>query len=107
MTHKDLQGGAGGAEGETTPAGRGGLQGTRPRARQLGGPASRGLSVRSGSRPSSQRPPLAYPQSSSTLSLHMLLILFSKCLPRLACWPSTTSSLGACSPTSSLGAWGW
>eukprot|EP00976_Prorocentrum_cordatum_P078170 1182992-Prorocentrum_minimum.AAC.1 len=55
--------------------GRGGLQGTRPRAGQLGGPASRGLSC-----------------------LYCSVSVFPgwRVGPRLAC-----------SPTSSLGAWGW
>ena len=44
-------------EEEEGDPGRGGLQGTRPRAGQLGGPASRGLSVCSGSRPSPQTTP--------------------------------------------------
>eukprot|EP00976_Prorocentrum_cordatum_P068638 1179224-Prorocentrum_minimum.AAC.1 len=42
---------------EVGDPGRGGLQGTRPRAGQLGGPASRGLSVCSGSRPSPHTTP--------------------------------------------------
>eukprot|EP00976_Prorocentrum_cordatum_P060965 1176111-Prorocentrum_minimum.AAC.1 len=44
------------------PRGRGGLQGTRPRAGQLGGPASRGLSVCSGnvSPVTTVRPPLMW-----------------------------------------------
>eukprot|EP00959_Pyramimonas_sp_CCMP1952_P150050 3139849-Pyramimonas_sp.AAC.1 len=65
--------------------GRGGLQGTRPRAEQLGGPASHGLSVCTGSRPLPPTTP-----SLSPLSHYTYWILFSKCLPRLSCWPSTS-----------------
>eukprot|EP00976_Prorocentrum_cordatum_P092404 1188921-Prorocentrum_minimum.AAC.3 len=88
--------------------GRGGLQGTRPRAGQLGGPASRGLRVCPGVRPSPHTTPTS---SLPPLFQYTCYYLHCSVVGAFPGW-RVGPRLLACSPTSFLllvvvGAWGW
>eukprot|EP00976_Prorocentrum_cordatum_P044200 894285-Prorocentrum_minimum.AAC.1 len=78
--------------------GRGGLQGTRPRAGQLGRPAPRGLSVCTGG---GSPQPLTTPTLSPSFHYIYYLICLASAFPGWRVGP-----LLACSPPNFLGAWG-